>query len=43
MGERKKGKFNVIDLAVILVSVVLIAGAAYKFRGLDKTSKTASL
>lgn len=43
MGERKKGKFNVIDLAVILVIVVLIAGAAYKFRGLDKTSKTASL
>ena len=39
MEEKKKGKFNILDLAVIVVIAVLIVGAVYKFRGLDKTSK----
>ena len=43
MSERKKGKFNIIDVIVIAVIVILIAGAAYKFRGLDKTKKTAAM
>lgn len=43
MGERKKGKFNIIDISVIVVIIVLIAGAVYKFRGLDKTKKSASM
>ena len=39
MTERKRGKFNIIDGIVIVVILVLIAGAVYKFRGLDKTNK----
>lgn len=42
MSERKKGKFNIIDLAVIIVVIVLIAGAIYKFKGLDITNKSAT-
>ena len=38
MAERKKGRFNIIDGIVVLVIVVIIAGAVYKFHGLDKTS-----
>ncbi len=43
MAERKKGKFNIIDVIVVVVILVLICGAVYKFRGLDKTKKNASL
>lgn len=43
MAEKRKGKFNIIDAVVIVVILVLIAGAVYKFRGLDKTSKTSSM
>ena len=40
MSSRKKGKFNIFDLLVIIIVVVLIGGAVYKFKGLDKTSNT---
>ena len=30
MAERKKGRFNIIDGIVVLVIVVIIAGAVYK-------------
>ncbi len=43
MSERRKGKFNIIDLVVVLVILVLIVGAVYKFRGLGKTSKTVNM
>ena len=43
MAERKKGRFNIIDGIVILVIVVIIAGAVYKFHGLDKTSKNVNM
>ena len=43
MAIRKKGKFNIIDAVVIVVIVVLIAGAVYKFRGLEKTSTNTSM
>ncbi len=36
------GLFNAIDFCVIVLVIVLAAGAYYKFRGLDKTSTTAS-
>ena len=34
MAEKNKGKFNIVDVIVIAVIIILIAGAAYKFRGL---------
>lgn len=37
------GKINAIDICVVLLVVVLIAGAFYKFRVLDKTSTTAAM
>ncbi len=43
MAEKKKGKFNIIDGIVILVIIVLICGAVYKFRGLDKTKKNTAM
>ena len=43
MGKGRKGKFNILDLAVVVIILVLIFGAVYKFRGLDKTSKSASM
>ena len=43
MAEKRKGKFNIIDGIVILVIIVLICGAVYKFRGLDKTKKNTSM
>ncbi len=43
MTEKKRGKFNIIDGIVIVVILVLIAGAVYKFRGLDKTNKNTAL
>ena len=43
MAERKKGRFNIIDGIVVLVIVVIIAGAVYKFHGLDKTSKNVNM
>ncbi len=43
MTERKKGRFNIIDGIVVLVIVVIIAGAVYKFHGLDKTSKNVNM
>ena len=43
----KKGKIfgliNAIDLCIIVVVVVLIAGAVYKFKFMDKTSNTAAM
>ena len=43
----KKGKLfgliNAIDLCIIVVVVVLIAGAVYKFKFMDKTSNTAAM
>ena len=43
MAEKRKGKFNIIDGIVILVIIVLICGAVYKFRGLDKTKKNTAM
>lgn len=43
MGKERRGKFNILDLAVVVIILVLIFGAVYKFRGLDKTSKSASM
>lgn len=43
----KKGKLfgliNAIDLCIIVVIVVIIAGAVYKFKFMDKTSNTAAM
>lgn len=43
MAEKRKGKFNIIDGIIILVIIVLICGAVYKFRGLDKTKKNTAM
>lgn len=43
MAEKNKGKFNIVDVIVIAVIIILIAGAAYKFRGLDKTKKSVAM
>lgn len=43
--ERGKlfGKFNAVDFTILLIIVVLIFGAFYKFRVLDKTSTKAAM
>ncbi|NLK36954.1 MAG: DUF4330 domain-containing protein [Epulopiscium sp.] len=37
------GKINIIDFCVILLVIALALGAAYKFRGLEKTSTTTTM
>lgn len=45
IGQKGKlfGKINVIDFCVIILVIVLAAGAYYKFRGLTKTSTNAEM
>lgn len=39
----KKGRFNIIDFVVVIVIVVIAAGAVYKFSGLERTAKKAEM
>ena len=37
------GKINIIDFCVIIIVIVLIAGAVYKFKFMDKTSNNVAM
>ena len=41
--KRNKGRFNIIDLAVVVIIILLIVGAVYKFKGLEKTSTSVAM